>query len=258
MHDIWYSILGDFMLHIGKYCLYILKGAGKILFYPLLGKKYVKNKDAYPLQERYDFVKDRANEILIKYMGANLVVSGWEKIDANSTYLFTPNHQGLLDPVCLINIFDKPLIFVSKKEVETTPIIGKINYIIDSIFLDRDSPRDALNMVKLCKSYLNDKQSVVIFPEGTRSKDEEVSIHSYKPGAFKCAYGTGAKIMPIVIDGSYLFLTTKKKNPKKVIKVSFLDPIEEKDYLDKNTTELALEIENRAKIELEKMRKTAI
>ena len=243
------------MFHFFKYLGYIIKGAWVIPTYPLQARKYIKNKDSYSLQERYNFVKSKANKVLFKYLGAKLEVEGLEKLNKDDTYFFVPNHQGLIDPVCLINIFDDPLIFVSKKEVEKAPIIGKINYIIDSIFLDRENLRDALHMVKLCKNHLLEKRHVVIFPEGTRSKDEEVSIHSYKPGAFKCAYNTGAKIVPVVIDGSYVLLSCKKKNGNKVIKVRFLDPIDSNEYEQLNTTELAQKIENDAKNTLKEIRK---
>lgn len=254
-NNIWYINSGEIMLHIGKYFGYIMRGAGAILFYPFQTRKYVKEKDKYSLKERYDFVKSKADRVLIKYLGAKLEIEGLEKLDNESTYLFVPNHQGLLDPLCLMNIFDSPLIFVSKKEVRKLPIVGKINYVIDSIFLDRESPRDALNMVKSCKNYLNNHINVVIFPEGTRSKDKEVTIHTYKAGAFKCAYGTGAKIVPVVMDGSYLFLTTKKKNKTKTIKIKFLDPICREQYEEINTTELAQKIEDSAKKVLNLMRK---
>ena len=243
------------MLHLFKYIGYVFRGGWLIATYPFQARKYIKNKEAYSLQERYTFVRTKASKVLVKYLGAKLEIEGLDKLNKEDTYLFVPNHQGLLDPVCLINIFEQPLIFVSKKEVEKTPIIGKINYIIDSIFLDRENLREAVNMVKLCRNHLTEKRSVVIFPEGTRSKDEEVSIQTYKPGALKCAYNTGAKIVPVVIDRSYILLSCKKSNGNKIIKIRFLDPISSEDYEKLNTTDLALKIENDAKKVLKEMRK---
>ena len=242
------------MLHIGKYFNYVASGALGILFFPHQGKKYIKDKDKYSIHERYKFVKGKANKVLYKYLKAKLEVSGLENINNNDNYLFTPNHQGMLDPVALIDILDKPTIFVSKKETKKYPVIGKIIYMIDGIFLDRDSPRDALNMVKEAKKHLIEGKNVTIFPEGTRSKDEDVNISSYKAGAFKCAYGTGVKIVPIVIDKSYVLLSTKVKNTDKVIKIRFLQPISSEEYEKMNTSELAIMIENRAKEELKRMR----
>lgn len=240
------------MLHIGKYFGYIFHGAGKILFYPHQAKKYIKNKDNYPLEERYEFLRNKAKDVLYNVLRAKLDVRGMEKLNKEDTYLFVPNHQGMLDPVSLFTILEKPVIFVSKKEARKYPIVGKMEYIVDAVFLDRESPRDAISMLKECKRHLNEKRDVVIFPEGTRSKNEDVSILPYKGGSFKCAYGTGAKIVPVVIDKSYIPLSTKIKNTDKVIKISFLDPID--NYEEINTNDLALKVENLAKAELEKMR----
>lgn len=241
------------MLHIGKYFGYIFHGAGKILFYPHQAKKYIKNKDNYPLEERYKFLKARANEVLDKILRVKLDVRGLDKLNEDDTYLFIPNHQGMLDPVALFSILEEPVIFVSKKEARKYPVVGKMEYIVDAVFLDRESPRDAVNMLRECRKHLSEKRNVAIFAEGTRSKDKEVTIHPYKGGSFKCAYGTGAKIVPVVIDKAYIPLSTKVKNTDKVIKVSFLDPID--NYEEINTNDLAMKVETLAKEELEKMRK---
>ena len=241
------------MLHIGKYIGYIFNGAPKILFYSHQGKKYIKEKDKYPIEERYKFVQGKANEILNKFLKVKLDVRGLEKLNKDDTYLFIPNHQAMLDAVALFSILEKPVAFVSKKESRDYPAAGNMQYIADAIFFDRGSPREAITMIKTCNELLKNKRDVAIFAEGTRSKDENVSIHTYKGGSFKCAYGTGAKIVPVVIDKSYIPLSIKRKNTDKVIKVSFLDPIE--GYEEMNTNDLALKVENLAKEELEKLRK---
>lgn len=242
------------MIHIGKYLGYIFNGAGKILIYPHQAKKYVKNKDEYSLEERYGFVQDKVKEVFEDILKVKFDVQGLDKLNKEDTYLFVPNHQSMLDPLSLIYIFDTPTIFVSKKEVYKMPIVGKIDYIIDAIFLDRKSPRDALNMVKQCKEYLTNNQNVVIFAEGTRSKHKDVDIGEYKPGSFKCAYNTGAKIVPVVIDKSYVILSNKHKNTDKVIQLSFLDPIDREEYEKLSTSELATHVNDLAKKELKRLR----
>ena len=243
------------MIHIGKYFYYLFHGGLKILAYPHQAKKYIKNKDDYPLEERYEFVRVRASDVLTNVMGLRFNVKGLDKLDPSLTYLFAPNHQGMLDPVCLIHLLSKPTIFVSKKEIRKFPIVGNIDYIIDAYFFDRESPRAALEMVKVCHEHLINKRNVVIFPEGTRSKDEEVSIHQYKSGAFKCAYKSGAIIVPVVFDKAYLPLSSKRKNPEKVIDITFLEPILPDEYENLTTAELSEKIENLAKKELKSLRK---
>lgn len=243
------------MLYFGKYLGYIVHGAYRIPGYVPKLNKYLKSKETTTLEERYNHARLRIDDVLHNILRVNLQVEGIEKLNSEETYLFTPNHQGFLDPLCLIQLFKEPLIMVSKKESAKMPIVGKITKIIDAIFLDRESPRDALRMVKECQRHLNNKRSVVIFPEGTRSKDKDVSIATYKPGAFKSAYNTGAKIVPVVIEGSYIPLALSKKNNKdNVIKITFLDPIDSSEYEKLNTTELATLVESRAKEELQRLR----
>jgi len=243
------------MLHLGKYFGYISHGAIRILGYTPKLNKYIKNKENTTLEERYAHVRIRIDDVLHNILRINLQVEGLDKLDEGETYLFTPNHQGFIDPLCLINIFKEPLIMVSKKESLKMPFVGKITRIIDAIFLDRESPRDALRMVKECKEHLNNGRSVVIFPEGTRSKDENVTIATYKPGAFKCAYNTNCKIVPVVIEGSYIPLSLKRKNKENnLVKISFLDPISKEEYEKLNTTELASMVETKAKEKLELLR----
>ena len=243
------------MLHLGKYFGYIAHGAARILGYIPKLNKYLKNKEEFPLTERYNHARIRVDDVLHNILRVKLQVVGFDKLDEESTYLFAPNHQGMLDPLCLINLLKDPTIVVSKKEAQKMPIVGKFIDVIDGIYLDRENPRDALRMVKECQKYLNEGTDVIIFPEGTRSKNENVEIGTYKPGAFKCAYKTNAKIVPVVIDESYLPLSiTKKNNKEKIIKITFLDPIESKEYEELNTTELATLVETRAKNELARLR----
>lgn len=241
-------------MYIGKYFKYIFNGAGKILFYPFKINKYVKNKDNFSIEERYSVVREKIIEVMDKMLKVKIQVEGLENLNNEDTYLFTPNHQSMLDPLTLVYLFDKPMMFVSKKEVIKMPIIGKFDYIIDAYFFDRESPRDALKMVQTCKQYLNEKRNVVIFPEGTRTKDENKEIGEYKSGAFKCAYNTGAKIVPVVIDKSYIPLSTKYKNTDKIIKISFLKPISKEEYENLSTIELSDLVSKSTKEKLDKWR----
>ena len=243
------------MLHIGKYFGYIGHGAIRILGYVPGINKYLKNKEDFTLEERYNHARLRVDDVLHNILRVKLQINGYDKIKDEDTCLFIPNHQSMIDPLCLIHLFKDPTIVVSKKEAKKMPVVGKIIDLIDGIYLDRESPRDALRMYKECNKHLLENRDVIIFAEGTRSKDSEVNIGTYKPGAFKCAYKTGAKIVPVVFDESYRPLSiTKKNNKEKIVKISFLDPIDSKEYEKLNTTELATLVETRAKEELARLR----
>lgn len=127
---------------------------------------------------------------------------------------------------------------VSKKEAMKYPLVGKAIYFIDSIFIDRDNIKDAVRIIRKCKEDLNDGKNLLIFPEGTRTKDSNYMTSDYKAGALKSAYDTKKKIAVFVIDGSYKVLSAKYRDKQKVT-IKVVEIIDPSVYESKNTIELA-------------------
>ena len=131
------------MLHIGKYFGYIGHGAIRILGYLPKINEYLKNKEETTLEERYNHARLRVDDVLHNILRVKLQVTGLEKLDDKETYLITPNHQGMLDPLCLINLLKDPVIIVSKKEAKKYPVVGKFIDIIDGIITKTGSLEEA-------------------------------------------------------------------------------------------------------------------
>ena len=220
-----------------KYIKAVFRGAYKILFaYPKI-RRYAKNKDKYPLKERYEYAKKLIN-IAFKSLDTEIIVEGFEKVDPNETYLFVGNHQSFMDALAMISVFDEPMSFVTKIESKKYPFAGKVCEFIDAIFFDRDNIKDSVRMIKDCKVKLNNNTNVVIFPEGTRSKDENHMPGEYKAGALKSAYDTSKRIVVLMLDGSYKVLSRKYKG-KQVIRVKVLEIIGTDVYKKMNTSQLS-------------------
>jgi len=236
-----------------KYIKFFFRGGYKILFsYPKI-RKYAKNKDKYSFEDRYAFVR-KLVKCFLKAFKVEVNANGFDKLNNDETYLFVGNHQAVIDPLTLIYLSEKPMTFVSKKETMKYPFVGKACYIIDAIFIDRDNIRDAVRMVKLCKEYLNKGINVAIYPEGTRTKDENYYAGEYKAGAFKPAYETKKTIASIAIDGSYKVFSKKyKKNFK--IDIEVMDVYDFDNYEGKNTGELAKKIQDDTNYWLRQIRK---
>lgn len=226
-----------------KYIKAVFRGAYKLLFaYPKICK-YAKHKDKYPIEERYAYARKLIN-IVFKSMNVEVKAEGLEKLNKDETYYFVCNHQGFVDPLTMIYLFDKPKAFVTKIEAEKYPFAGKVIKSIDAIFIDRDNIRDAVKMVKQSKEYLNNGRDVVIFPEGTRTRDDNHMPGEYKAGALKPAYETKKKIAVLAIDGSYKALSSKYKG-KSIINLKVIDVIDSSVYESKNTTDIVKEIEEK-------------
>lgn len=220
-----------------KYLKAVFRGAYKILFaYPKI-RRYAKYKDRYSLQERYDYAK-KLIRIAFKALDTEVVVEGLEKLNKDENYLFVSNHQSFMDALAIVTLFNDPMSFVVKVEAKKYPFAGKVCDFIEAIFVDRDNLRDSIKMIKECKDRLNRGTNVTIFPEGTRTRDENYMPGEYKAGALKSAYDTGKKIALVVVDGSYKALSKKYKGKQKMF-VKIVEIIDSSVYKEKNTGELA-------------------
>lgn len=166
---------------------------------------YVKSKikkgqkaEVMPMIERV--VQNWANRLLIA-AGVKVTVEGMEHIPEEAA-LFVFNHQGNFDiPISLCKIGGLKSV-VAKKELAKLPGISSWMRYFDCVFMDRDDPRQSLKCLNDAQALLKQGQSVVIFPEGTRSKGP--TMGEFKPGALRCALKSEAPIVPVAIDGSYL------------------------------------------------------
>lgn len=156
-------------------------------------------------------------------------VIGRNNIPEDKGCVFISNHQGYLDVVAILYALeDKQTGFIAKAEMRNVPYVGKWIESVGGFFIERGNPRSSLRVFKECWKKLKLGDSIVIFPEGTRSKGPLMG--DYKRAAFKLATGghTGAPIVPIVIDGTYLYYENQgylKTTIGLPITVEFLEPI---------------------------------
>ncbi len=149
------------------------------------------------------------------------------KLGEKEPFVVVANHQSNMDIPLLLGYFPKSISFVAKKEMEKWPIIGLWMRKIRCVFLDRTNPREGIKTMKVGIENIKAGYSIVIFPEGTRSKDG--NIGEFKKGSFKLAVDPGVKIIPITIKGTIDVLgqESKKiqKNPNiKLIIDKIIDP----------------------------------
>lgn len=88
--------------------------------------------------------------------------------------------------------------FVAKKELRKLPVVGRWMKIMGCVFLDRSSARKALFSFKDGAKNISAGQSIVIFPEGTRSEE----IMPFKKGSLRLALMAGVPILPVTLIGT--------------------------------------------------------
>lgn len=124
---------------------------------------------------------------------------GKEHVKPDQSYVIISNHQSMFDIVLLYKLW-MHFKWVSKREVFRIPVIGWNLWLNKHIAINRAKPSDARKMIRDAEKYLNQKTSILIFPEGTRSTDG--AIQRFKDGAFMLSKASGYPILPVIIDGS--------------------------------------------------------
>ncbi len=162
---------------------------------------------------------------LLKLAGVKVEVCGLEHIPKHPV-VFVSNHQGNFDIPILLRHLDRPHGLVAKVELQKLPFVRIWMRYLGCVFLDRENLRKSAAALNEAAKNLQDGYSMIIFPEGTRSRGDTVG--EFKSGAFKIAYKTGTPIVPIRIDGSYRAMEANQGlriTPAKV-RLQVLPPVE--------------------------------
>nr|WP_207754855.1 lysophospholipid acyltransferase family protein [Desulforadius tongensis] len=201
--------------------------------------RLIKNgKDRQAEQLVHEIAKKWARS-LIKHTGSTVEVYGLENIPAGNV-LFVSNHQGNFDIPLLIGYIDKPKGFIAKIELKKIPIISTWMRKINCVFIDRSNLRESMKAIIESVKLLKQGKSMVLFPEGTRSKSNKLG--SFKPGGIKSAVKAQVPIVPVTINGSYRILEHNKFFIKPArIKIVISEPI----YVNKLTKEERDNLPNR-------------
>lgn len=165
-----------------------------------LGKKgKIKEKDAYAHEVTTKWAMRRLN-----HSGATVIVHGKENIPTDQNVVFISNHQSNFDIALFMSHIDKPKGFVSKIEMAKVPLLRQWMESIHCIFMDRSTLKGAASAIVEGIKVIKNGYSLVIFPEGTRSKSDKMG--EFKAGSFKLATKPKVPIVPVTINGSYKLL----------------------------------------------------
>ena len=205
---------------------------------------YLKHKGK--LEERTKFIHKVTHtwaKFVMKMSGAHVTVKGIENIPKDETLLFMSNHQSFFDIPLLMSAIDVPKGFIAKKELESWSGISMWMKYIRCIFMDRENIRKSAESIVEGINTLKSGYSMVIFPEGTRSKGGPT--HEFKSGSFKLATKSKVPIVPVTINGTYKLL---EKNNYKIkaaeIEVIIHPIVDVKNLSKEELTALPQTIEN--------------
>jgi len=131
--------------------------------------------------------------------GVRVDLLGSEQIPEGPV-IFMSNHQSNFDILALLAAMPRQFYWIAKKELFEIPVFGTSMRRGGYIPLDRSDGRKALKSMDSAAKVIREGKSVVIFPEGTRSKDFQ--LLPFKRGGFMLALKAGVPVVPITINGS--------------------------------------------------------
>lgn len=157
-----------------------------------------------------------------------LDIKGTENIPEDAGAIIAPNHISFFDPPLASAAMERPLYFMAKKELFDIVILGWIIRRTNAFPVKRGA--QDVNAIKYAFSLLKNRHLLLMFPEGTRSKNGK--IIKAKVGAGMVACNAQVPLVPVKIENTNIMLKFKQ------VKIKFGKPIyppkkfTKKDYID--------------------------
>ncbi len=227
---------------MNRILLIILRNLGRL---PRLYARlchYAKHADQYPEQERFDHIRQIAQQVVSKG-NVELKVTGMENLPGQDGFIFYPNHQGMFDIVALLQACPRPFGVVFKIELQNIPVLKQFIACTKSFAMDRADVRQSLTVIQNVAKEVQSGRNYVIFPEGTRSKkgNEMVEFHG---GSFRAALKAKCPIVPVAFIDSFKVLDQKGSAPV-TVQLHCLKPIPYEEYGHLKSVEVAELVKSR-------------
>lgn len=134
-------------------------------------------------------------------VGMRVTVHGRENLPPPGTpVVYMANHQSYMDIPVLFAFLPVQFRIIAKESLFRVPFMGWHLTRAGNIPINRSSRRDAMRSIARAAERIREGTSVVVFPEGTRSRDGV--LRPFKAGSFKLAVSAGVPIVPLSIVGT--------------------------------------------------------
>ena len=145
----------------------------------------------------WEFAKFSARN-LARACGVHVRLHGLENLTGPGPYIFAPNHQSHFDIAALLGYLPGHNRFVAKRELFDEPVLGTVLRTMGMVPVDRDNPLEAIQLLN--RIAVEERYSLIVFPEGTRSRDG--ALLPFKKGPFAAAIYMKIPVVPVVCRGT--------------------------------------------------------
>jgi 1-acyl-sn-glycerol-3-phosphate acyltransferase len=137
---------------------------------------------------------------IMRAAGVKLTIRTAAALDPRRPYVFMANHLSASDIFSLFIAIPFPVRMIAKKQLGRIPFFGWAMHAGRFIFIDRQNPIAARRSIEEAARRIRNGHSVLIFPEGTRSRDG--LLGPFKKGGVHLAIASGADIVPCGLRGT--------------------------------------------------------
>ena len=134
-------------------------------------------------------------------VGARVTVRSEGPAPRERVLCVVSNHQGFADIPVAVGYVPRKVGFIAKQELTRLPVLSWWMRAMDCVFLKRTSAQHALRVIRRAVERMKGGRSMIVFPEGTRSRSRR--MRSFKAGSMKLPKDAGAAVLPVTIDGTY-------------------------------------------------------
>jgi 1-acyl-sn-glycerol-3-phosphate acyltransferase len=142
--------------------------------------------------------------VLLAAAGVQVRYHHLERLRLHPACIFIANHQSMVDIWAMIRVLPAPTRFVAKRELFRIPVFGWALAASGCIPIDRRDRAEAIRSLRRAANRIRAGRPVVLYPEGTRSRDGR--LQPFKKGAFHLALAAGVPVVPVAITGSFRVL----------------------------------------------------
>jgi 1-acyl-sn-glycerol-3-phosphate acyltransferase len=140
------------------------------------------------------------SRVVLGFAGVKVQVAGPARLSRNQTYVFMANHLSAVDIWALYVALPVRVRMIAKKQLSMIPLFGWAMAAGRFIFVDRGNAIAARRSIEEAKRRIRGGHSVLIFPEGTRSRDGRLG--AFKKGGFHLAIDSGVPVVPVALMGT--------------------------------------------------------
>lgn len=156
-------------------------------------------------------------------LGIEVEIRRSSEIVEGEPYVFIANHQNNLDLFTISGSVLPRTVTIGKKSLKYIPFFGQLYLLSGNILIDRDNKNKALStMLAAAQRISNNKISVWMFPEGTRSYGK--GLLPFKMGAFHIALEAAVPLVPVCMSSTHQQFKLNRWNNGKVI-IEMLPPV---------------------------------